>query len=564
MYFIELQFAVPLNNTFQGYEKACDFISRLELIGMRASYREIFDMFLSKTSAGWPIALVFRRSSEGFEKFESFPLGMLSVDINIDLARASNFFHEIVTRGRDFDYDAEAKNLNEQARGNIEHFMLKPLSRRSSNDSISDIDEQKALEKTSKAYGIKRDSIFAPKSQKFNKNEFTVLSKNRCSSLLTWYTENSNVIFYLKVTNIFGGSGVLVSRTPDGSWSAPLSIGGKIKDANISINSAPVECVVFIRDALDIQGLRIGEDVTIGGDLCESRVKTMIKVENTLLFENNIELNIHSRNEINDLIYSEVNGYSKEDMILSGKVPIPNEAIGFYGALRRLEFPSTMYPHPTPPTNLLRFNSNSWKRENSCKAIEPLEAPCDDPNISTLRDLLSVFASDQKIYSEEIREYGIFMNKFKQMLFDGVTIEKFWIDKDDGKRHQTHTVKVTLKLRRVQDPAEKVKEELIVIVKSDDGDVNQPFIDFKRPLLDDITRHCTITEILPVDSITHISQRPVKGKSESSTNEDKKRRKRFVSLETEDEKKVTFLARTGKDATLLACGIKLMVERSQS
>lgn len=530
---------------------------------MRASYREIFDMFLSKTSAGWPVALVFRRNSEGFEKFESFPIGMLPVDMNIDLSRASNFFHEVVTRGRDFDYNIEARNLNEEVRGNIERFMSKPSSRRSNNISISDTDEQMALDKISRAYGIQSGNLFVPKSNRYHEYSLTFLSKKRCSSLLTWYTENSNAILYLKITAFFGGSGVLVSRTLDGSWSAPFSIGGSIKGTNYSIKSVPIECIIFIRDTLDIQGLRIGDNVSLGGYDCQSRVITMIKLEDTLLFDSNIAFNIHARQEINNVFYSDVvNGYNKEDMILSGKVPMPNEAVGFYGALRRLEFPSTMYPHPTPPINLLRFNASSWKRENSCKAIEPLEPPCDDGKISTLRDLLSAFACNQKVYSEEIREFGIFMNKFKQMMFDGVTIDKFWIDKDDGTKNQAHTTKVTLKLRRVQISTEQVQEELIVVVRSDDDRVNYHLVDFKRPLLNDTTRHCSISEVLPISSITHISQRSVKGKSESSSNEEKKRRKRFVSLETDDKKRVTLLARSGKDATLLACGIKLMVERS--
>jgi hypothetical protein len=97
------------------------------------------------------------------------------------------------------------------------------------------------------------------------------------------------------------------------------------------------------------------------------------------------------------------------------------------------------------------------------------------------------------------------MNKFKQMLFDGVTIEKFWIENDDGEKKQTRTIKVALKLRRTEAPEGNIKEELIVVSRSGDGDVNQPFIDFERPLLDNATRHCSINEILPISSITHIS-----------------------------------------------------------
>ena len=132
-----MQFAVPLNNTFQGYEKACDFISRLELIGMRTSYREIFDMFLSKTSSGWPVATVFRKGSMGVRNFEEMPFGLPSVDMNIDLSRASSFFHEIVTRCREYDYHLECNGVYEIVRGNIETFVPKPHCREPLHDRIS-------------------------------------------------------------------------------------------------------------------------------------------------------------------------------------------------------------------------------------------------------------------------------------------------------------------------------------------------------------------------------------------------------------------------------------------
>eukprot|EP00979_Chaetoceros_neogracilis_P019016 scaffold11616_cov308-Chaetoceros_neogracile.AAC.1 len=78
-------------------------------------------------------------------------------------------------------------------------------------------------------------------------------------------------------------------------------------------------------------------------------------------------------------------------MILQGKIQSPSEAIVFGGALRRLELPSTMYPHPTPPKNLVKFNANDWTVESSCKVSGILDPPFDENTITTLRQLLDTF-----------------------------------------------------------------------------------------------------------------------------------------------------------------------------
>jgi len=60
-----IQFAVALNNVDPNshvhFELAKKLALQLEGMGMRTSYREVFDMFHSNTTAGWPIAFVFRR-----------------------------------------------------------------------------------------------------------------------------------------------------------------------------------------------------------------------------------------------------------------------------------------------------------------------------------------------------------------------------------------------------------------------------------------------------------------------------------------------------------------------
>jgi hypothetical protein len=250
------------------------------------------------------------------------------------------------------------------------------------------------------------------------------------------------------------------------------------------------------------------------------------------------------------------------DQIFSGKVANPDEAAGFSGALRRLELPSTMYPHPTPPNNLVKFNSSDWTIEKSCKASGSLEQPFDEDSISTLKELLMTFENGESVYAEELNEFQVFTHKFKQMLFDGVTIDRAW-PKEDGKSDQdaSFTTKVTLKLDlRSTDTG---REENLLFIAKSTGEVTGSTSDFSCPTV--LSKNKCLSESLDLRSIVKISQSMPRNfvEPQTSLQEVRKRRKRFVSLKTKDEKRVLFLARTGKDASLLACGLKLLVERSQ-
>lgn len=556
--FFHSQFAVPLNNTFHGYEKACDFISRLELIGMRASYREIFDMFLSKTTSGFPVATVFRRQSEGMKRFENLPMGMLSVDMNIDLSRASAYFHEVVTRSRDFDFINEANGLHESIRGNIEQFMLKPRARHNTKDSSALSNERVLLQRTAESNGIETGIIFVPKSQRYNDVSPEFMFSKRRSSLLTWYAENSDAIVYLKISGVFGGSGVLISRSKDGQWSAPCSVGGSIEGSTFNIES-PIESIIFIRDNSDLHDLIRGESISMGGETSANRVFAVTKVNDTLINDHNVIYNIYPRCDINNLFYSNLKGYGKEEMILSGNVPLPVDSVGFYGAVRKLESPSTMYPHPTPPVNLLKFDGSSWEHPKSCKASKPLEAPCDEDNISMLRDLLNKISEKENSYLEEVKEFGIFMNKFKQMLFDGITIDSFWRNDSERKKNKADQSKVLLKLRRSVGSDGETTDDLVFAVRAENDVKDDLHADFRFPL-DDINRNSRACEIIRVDKIRLISQKPSNKRSSTTVITDQKNKKRYVSIETEDKNQIAFLARTGKDASLLACGLKLIAE----
>ena len=554
---------MPLNNTFQGYEKACDFISRLELIGMRTSYREIFDMFLSKTSSGWPVATVFRTRSKGMRNFEQLPLGLLSVDMNIDLHRASSFCHEIVTRSREYDYHQESNGVYEIIRGNIESFFPKPECRSSRQRNQLKIKSVDPVDEQAKAFGLNTGkaarAMLLPMLSDENCHQPLYFPENRRSSLLTWYTENSLALLYLKCTATFGGSGIAMTRISEGSWSAPCAIGAKFSGTRFRPGSDPIECIFFIRDVSELDGLKRGEEITLGGDHKRERILVVTKIAGRFCVEKNMLCSCYARNDINGLMYSKLDPTPATDFILNGKVTSPPESVNLGGALRRLELPSTMYPHPTPPNNLLKFNLNDWTIDDSCKVSKSLEAPFDENTISTLKELLQTFEHGESIYEEELNEFNMFAQKFKQMLCDGVTIDRV-LPNDTGKQDGDISFsKVSLKMDSKSTTSGR--EETLLFLEKSGG--SRVMSDFKRPM--ELPNAKTLSETLNFSNIVKISQNMPRSlvKPQTSAQEIKKRRKRYVSMRTKHGKRFMFLARTGKDASLLACGLKLLVERSQ-
>ncbi len=542
---------------------------------MRTSYREIFDMFLSKTSSGWPVATVFRRVSEGLLAFERLPMGMPSVNLNIDILRASAFFHEIVTRSREYDYQRESSGVFEIIRGNIESFMQKPLYRES-QESHAQYAQQADIEGAAESLGLQNSVdarvVFVPSIASgigLGPRQF-FFTEARRSSLLTWYTESSQALFYLKFNRTFGGSGILISRLKEDSWSAPCAVNGNLVGSSFQLISEAMEFMIFVRDMNSIQKIRSGEKITVGGTDDQKRVLVISKIEDHFCIERNVLFSLQERPELNRMLYCKKNTNNADATathILDGKVPNPDEAMAFYGALRRLELPSTMYPHPTPPPNLAKFNLNDWKIRDSCKASSELEHPFDEESITTLRDLLKAFKDGHQLFTEEVNEFEVFMQKFKQMLFDGVTIDRAWPYKDEdggnldeSSRRTSGTLKVTLKLNQVQKGHEM--EEHLNFISRSNGNGKDDIIDFTNP--SGMSRINCVSESINMRNITKISQNMPRSflSNRTSAQEARKIRKRFVSVKTESGKKVLFLARTGKDASLLSCGIKLLVERS--
>lgn len=273
------------------------------------SLRELFDMFLSKTSSGWPVAIVFRRQSEGMTKMKRMPFGLPSMDMSVDILRATSYIHELTTCSREFDYELESNGIDEIVRGNIESFMARP--RRHDKVHKINIPLEPDFHRTA----------FVPSNMNCKINAQNLYSSSfRRNSLITWYASNSAAILYMRITKNKGGSGILITRSVAGSWSAPCAVNGRLHHANFQFKDE-IDCMVFIKKAEDIKSFQTNKLLTI--DMIEKNEDNfaITKISGIFYVESRMKCTITVRDEINQMMYNKVKTLEL-NKILEGKKSI--------------------------------------------------------------------------------------------------------------------------------------------------------------------------------------------------------------------------------------------------
>ena len=235
-----LQFAVPLNHAFRGYEKACDLVQKLEFIGMRTTYRELFDMFLSKTTSGWPIALVLRR--DAYEKTAS-----TSMTLPMVIRNSAAFMHELVSKSREYDYQQESSWTHEHIRGNIELFFPRPKMREKA--AVSSI--WSTVTSVFEGISTRNYQPLLPPSFS-NENVYNSPSVSpllwRRQFLKTALDEIAVFLYAVFTRSSTTDYSIVMTRTYDGSWSDPISVICAVSDSSMVHFIGNIEYVMFIHD----------------------------------------------------------------------------------------------------------------------------------------------------------------------------------------------------------------------------------------------------------------------------------------------------------------------------
>mmetsp|Transcript_15817 Transcript_15817/g.22507 ORF Transcript_15817/g.22507 Transcript_15817/m.22507 type:complete len:1026 (+) Transcript_15817:102-3179(+) len=581
-----VSFAVPLNSTFQGYENACALVEKLERIGMRSSYREIFDTFLSKTSSGWPVAIVYRRKSTAMSNIDSVAYSLVSTyNLHVDCNKSSDFLHELITQSREYDYEVEACGVFEAVRGNIEDYMKQPRSRIVLSDE--DIFEKSLMKATTSLLTMDstlfdRSHIpFVPEFHERHSRSHIVNPKMRRSPLLSLHVEDAVGIVYIRFSNCKIGSGLVLSRLTNGLWSAPCAL--QVKHADNSFEFGSSQFFFMIKNMEVLNKMEKKEFFHLTGkkkfDPNNPTCYTLDNATDVVCIEkkggsffclSDFNFVCRTRIDANNLFYrtEQKNTYKQ----IKARKNRPKELLNLFGALRRLEFASTMYPHPSPPNHLKIFASRNWVLELSCLASENIDLPFDfNGQLLTLRELLKYLMANPSITMEYMKEFDVFIQKFKIFLFDGVAVDYIIPtceenkmekrNKDSETRTNMHSKTTSLRGMLKFDllPSHRLKTaRLHIIVRKSVETKNVTEVsvnDFETAKSHKIIRSLHFNNIIRISNSNGEEECAASSQRGDDGNEN-----RLIVLSTRDGNECMLLARTPKDMRLLMCGLKLLAE----
>lgn len=213
-----------------------------------------------------------------------------------------------------------------------------------------------------------------------------------------------------------------------------------------------------------------------------------------------------------------------------GTVSPPEQSVDFYGALQSLELPYSMHSHPVMPDTLQRYSDSDW--------VEFLPDLASTASSCGMRTKLEIIARRDSSADVQ-REIDIFARKFKYYLMDGVPVLRVLSANCPGSAEEK-VLRLTIK-----DPRSLFSSSLELLRR-------------RRPGVSNVGIPSNFSTTF--EAITKLSRTP----PASLSSLDKEEKRRFFSIETDlSPGPIMMLAKSKKDATLLLCGLKLLLEREK-
>jgi lipid-binding SYLF domain-containing protein len=258
------------------------------------------------------------------------------------------------------------------------------------------------------------------------------------------------------------GSGIVIARLSDGTWSAPSAIGTCGAGLGLQFGVEVAEYIFILQTQAALDHFKRGGSFTIGGNMgmavagvgreaygaaslgggCgslhdvrddeyndnDSReeqqqprtydIAPIVAYAKCQGFYAGVSLEgsrIYARDDINRRAYKFAAG---RDMtaadILAGKVSTPREAEGLYAALHSVEFMHEMSCLPRPPEILRRDSANPWRFNQSTLGEKVTSG-------DSLKDLFGFIGS---LSVEDYEECEQFETQFKCFLYGGVSVQR--------------------------------------------------------------------------------------------------------------------------------------------
>lgn len=283
-------------------------IKRLESVGMRTSYRELYDIFLSKTTNARPIGMVFRRwKNRGAASIANPRKDGIASPMNIRITNefewSTNFLQSLSIKCREYEFAqkvplaaADVGGVQDQENDNGAEllpklsFLPEPNVETTASTNVmtdyltsmfdslamryncaSDVPVMKCIDATFCADSNNKQA--SPQGNKTGGNDGGFLSNRTLCSLVE---QSMGLIFLRRVSSqtnassakrVALGSGFVVTRKAEGSWSAPcfLSVLGSKdsfteKQGDISPGTDDVKVIVIRKKEL-VNNLVLGNAV---------------------------------------------------------------------------------------------------------------------------------------------------------------------------------------------------------------------------------------------------------------------------------------------------------------
>lgn len=431
--------------------------------------------------------------------------------------------------------------------------------------------------------------------------------------------------------SIHVGSGIVLARLSDGTWSAPSAIGVWGLGLGLQFGLEVAEYIFILQTQEALEHFRRGGSFTVGGNVgaavagmgreaygaasvsgvCGS-VSHVKDDEYNDADSQQFKTGAHPSAAIAPIVaYAKSQGlyvgvslegsriFSRDDMnsrtykfgagrdvsahdILSGKVATPPEAEELYAALHSVEFTHEMSRLPRPPEILRRDSANGWYY-----------------NRSTLGGFdTEYFGFLQSLTKEEQEECETFETQFKKFIYGGVSVQRLLPDskgRRTGKERRTLWLMLpevgSLRLGFVsklsdgdsamisnKNSTQRVRREDSSRVSAD-GDIGT--VGSEEVTLDSALHPRDAAAVsggnssigyirngnvqlsskhsVSLTDVTLLSQEPpvpIRFKGE-----DKMAHLRVISIQDASGTSLLFLANNFREAELLVCGLKLLIER---
>ena len=434
--------------------------------------------------------------------------------------------------------------------------------------------------------------------------------------------------------SVHGGSGIVIARLPDGTWSAPSAIGTWGLGLGVQFGLEVAEYIFILQTPESLDHFRRGTSFTVGGNIgaaiagmgreaygaasvghaCGAGAASLADLKRYKEDEYDDDES-DSKNRQNSsfgiapiVAYAKSQGlyigvslegsriFTRDDMnaraykfatgrevtandILSGKVATPPEAEDLYASLHSVEFTHEMSCLPRPPEVLRRDSPNSWYYDRSTLSQGAKSNPFS-------------FLSDMS--KDEAEECSLFETQFKRFMYGGVSVQRLIPNSElragkGGKERRTLWLMLpevgALRLGFVSKLSDN--EGALVSNKSStqkakrDQPTDMSVGDLGTVASEEVTLDSTLIEressmshmrtgnvqlsnkhSVALSDVTLLSQEPHVPVQFSS--DDQTEHLRVISIQEVSGTSLLFLANNFREAELLVCGLKLLLEQETS